>query len=75
MSKPNLADGNANDVAAFACSIIFLAESDLRHGGKVRRSGAELVVKFAGSNRVFHANFASTIYNQTRRTLECAGKP
>lgn len=73
MTKPNLADPTPDDVRNFVVAVVGLAIRDWTLGAK-RKSGAEIVGITAGQYRIFHERMATGIYNQTIRTMECAGR-
>ncbi len=66
--KPNLFDGDADDIRRFVANVTNLAIEDYRTGN--RRNGLEIVTDTAGESRIFHQRMATGIYNMTRNTLE-----
>jgi hypothetical protein len=69
MSKSNLYNGTIDDIRNFAVAIVGLAGRD--HVSNVAgRSGAELTDLLTGSSRIMHRRMATSLYNNTRRTLE-----
>lgn len=66
----NLCTGGEADLRQFISDVFDQAVSDHRAGIKTRRTGKWLTEEWAGAHRIGHYNLASTIYNQTRWSLE-----
>lgn len=69
MHKPNLVNGTREDIRNFVVAVVGLAANDFDKNNP-RKSGEEIVDLCAGDVRNMHKRLATTIYNQTRRTLE-----
>jgi hypothetical protein len=67
--KPNMYDGNVEDIRSFVTAVVGMAAED--HRMKRRsRSGREITLYTTSGGRLFHERMASGIYNNTRHTLE-----
>ena len=71
MHKPNLVNGTREDIRNFVVAVVGLAANDFDKKNP-RKSGEEIVDLCARDVRNMHKRLATTIYNQTRRTLELA---
>ena len=72
MRTYNIANGW--DIGRFLNAIVSLACWDHAIGRRKGRSGDELVNMYCTDWRKMHCRLATTVYNQTRRTLEVTAK-
>lgn len=69
MRKPDLINGDEEDIGDFVSNIVSIATKD-HHTSHKRRGGEELMRMACGPARLFHNRMATGIYNNTRHTME-----
>lgn len=74
MEKPDIVDGDENDLREFVVAIVGIAAKDHHEKRSKRRSGAELCQMTTIDYRGFHCSMATGIYNKSRRSLALAYK-